>query len=60
MNIKLKKAIIDWLFENITEFQITNACTRHFRQYIYTDKGEFCIGGDEVYYFINDAVKLLK
>lgn len=60
MNKELKKAILNWIIENENEFQITNACTDHFRQNIYTDTGSFCIGGEQVYMFVKDAVSLLR
>lgn len=59
MHKELKKAIIDFLFENENLFQRTNGTVNHFKQYIYTEKGEHCIGGKEVYDFIRDAEKLL-
>ena len=59
MYLELKKAIIDWLIENKNEFQRTNACHEHFRQYIYTPEGNYCIGGKVVSEFISNAEKLL-
>jgi len=60
MNTDLKKAIIDFMFENVDEFQLVNATTAHFRQYIYTQDGHYCIGGEVVSIFIENAEKLIK
>lgn len=59
MNTKLKKAIIDYLFENEKIFSLTNITIHHFRAYIYDAKGEFLIGGEEVAEFIEKAEKLI-
>jgi hypothetical protein len=59
MKPQLKKLIIDFIFENEKEFQINNAVTQKFRHYIYNPDGNFLIGGDEVYEFIKDAIKLI-
>lgn len=59
MKTELKKAIVDFIFENEKEFQINNAVTQKFRPYIYDPDGNFLIGGDEVYEFIKDAIKLI-
>lgn len=56
---ELKKAIIDWLYENENKWQRVNSCTREFTGYIYNDKGEYLIGGKEVANFVKDAEKLL-
>lgn len=60
MNIQLKKAIVDFMFENRLDFQIINNTHEHFREYIYTIKGEYLIGGREVSEFIHMADKLIK
>ena len=60
VHMELKKAIINWLFDNQKQFQIISACVSHFRQYIYLPNGEHCIGGKEVYDFIKDAEKLIR
>ena len=39
--MELKKAIIDWLFENKNAWQRTNTCREYFRQYIYNSDGIF-------------------
>lgn len=60
MIIELKKAIVNFIFENINEFQLNNAISKEFRPYIYDSKGEYLIGGKEVSEFIDNAIKLLK
>jgi hypothetical protein len=52
MHTDLKKAIIDFMFENKNEFQLVNATTKKFNQYIYTPEGSYCIGGNKVANFI--------
>lgn len=59
MKKELKQAIVNFIFENEKNFQITNATKEKFREYIYTSKGEYLIGGEDVKDFINDAIKLL-
>lgn len=60
MNTELKKAIVNFIFDNEKEFQLPNATTNKFRPYIYDDKGEYLIGGQEVSKFIDEAIKLLR
>lgn len=60
MNHTLQKAIIEWIFENLDEFQIVNRCKDEFRLYIYDDKGEYLIGGAQVANFINKAIDLIR
>lgn len=60
MRKELKKAIIDYIFENEKEFQLTNSVTNKFRAYIYDADGNYLIGGEEVYDFIIEAIKLIK
>lgn len=60
MNKDLKKAIVTWMFENSTEFQLLNATKEKFRQYIYTPDGEYCFGGKVVSEFINQCYTLVK
>ena len=55
--MELKKAIINWLFDNANAWQRINACCEYFRPYIYNNDGNFLIGGEEVYNFIIDAEK---
>ena len=57
--IELKRAIIDWLFDNKNAWQRVNACTEYFRPYIYNSDGNYLIGGEEVAEFITSADKLL-
>lgn len=59
MHIELKKAIIAHIFENISDFQMVNNTTDKFRAYIYDSKGDYLIGGNEVYEFIRDAIELI-
>lgn len=59
MNKELKRAIIDFVFEHTTEFQLHNVTVDHFRQYIYSPSGEYIIGGARVYKFIEDAIDLI-
>jgi hypothetical protein len=59
MKTELKKAIIDFIFENEKEFQINNAVTQKFKPYIFDPDGNFLIGGSEVYDFIGNAIKLI-
>lgn len=56
---ELKQAIINWLFENETEFNRLRSCTNAFRAYIYDENGNYLIGGKEVAEFIEKADKLL-
>jgi len=60
MNKELKKAIVDFMFENDKLSQPVNNTAEKFRQYIYTPEGQFCFGGKEVYDFIVLADKLVK
>jgi len=59
MRIELKKAIVLWLFDNLKEFQLHNACTQKFREYIFDGEGNFLIGGPDVSEFIGAQIKLL-
>lgn len=59
MNKELKKAIVSWLLDNENAWQRTNACTDHFRAYIYDDTGNYLIGGEVVADFIRKAEALL-
>lgn len=56
---ELKKVIINWLLENENEFNRITACKKHFRQYIYDDKGKYIIGGLNTAQFIENTDKLL-
>lgn len=59
MNIKLKKAIFDYMIENRKEFQLVNSTVDHFRQYIYDNTGNHIIGGQGVHDFIIVANQLI-
>lgn len=60
MNLELKKAIVNFIFDNSNEFQIINATVNNFKLYIYNDQGNFLIGGEQVSEFISEAIKLLR
>ena len=60
MNNELKKAIINYIFDNIDLFQLTNNAIENFREYIYNSEGGYLIGGEEVADFIRDAEKLIE
>lgn len=59
MKTELKKAIVNFIFENEKEFQIINAVKNKFRLYIYDSDGNYLIGGEEVAVFIEDSIELL-
>lgn len=59
MKKELKLAIINFIFENEKAFQIVNTTIDKFRPYIYDDKGEYLIGGEDVRLFIKEAIRLL-
>jgi hypothetical protein len=58
MNKELKKAIINFIFDNEKEFQLHNVTNQHFKPYIYNDKGGYLIGGEQVRDFIKEAITL--
>ena len=60
MRTELKKAIIEYMLENINHHQLVNSTVAQFRAYIYTEKGDYLIGGEEVSEFISDIDKILK
>jgi len=60
MNTELKKAIINFMFDNSKDFQLTNNTIKEFRLYIYDDKGNYLIGGENVSNFIKQAEKLIN
>lgn len=43
--MELKKAIIEWLFDNPNQWNRVNSCVENFRAYIYDSAGNFLIGG---------------
>jgi len=53
MNQELKKAIVNYMFDNANQFQLVNSTIQEFRQYIYTPEGAYIIGGKEVREFIS-------
>lgn len=57
---ELKKAIIDFMFENSTDFQLNNNTVQKFRPYIYDHNGDYLIGGENICELINMVYKLLK
>ena len=59
MRKELKEAIVGWLFENEDKWQRMNSCIKEFRNYIYNDKGEYLIGGEDVSGFISKIDKLI-
>ena len=59
MKKELKQAIINYIFDNQNEFQLTNATTNKFRAYIYDADGENIIGGEEVKSFIDGVIELI-
>lgn len=56
---ELKKAIIDWLFDNACVFNRVSVCFDEFHDYIYNSAGNYLIGGETVSQFISDADTLL-
>lgn len=59
MRTELKQAIINYIFDNLTHFQLNNATTEEFRAYIYDSKGYYLIGGEDISKFINQAINLI-
>lgn len=59
MKTELKKAIVNFIFENEKEFQIINSVKNKFRLYIYDNDGNYLIRGKEVAVFIEDSIELL-
>ncbi len=60
MHKELKKAIIAFIIDNEKEFQLPTSTVKQFKAYIYNDKGNYLIGGEDVYTFISNAIILLK
>lgn len=56
---ELKRAIIEWLFENENEWQRVNSCRDAFRPYIYDSTGDYLLGGEAVSEFISLADKVI-
>lgn len=59
MKKELKQAIINFIFDNEKDFQLVNNAVNKFRNYIYDDRGNFLIGGEEIRDFIKKAIDLL-
>ncbi len=59
MNTELKKAIVNFMFDNSKDFQLINNTVKEFRAYIYNDKGNYLIGGENVSNFIKQTEKLI-
>jgi len=59
MNIELKKAIINSIFEEINQFQLINLIIARYRPYIYDNDGNYLLGGKDVVNFIEKAIKLI-
>lgn len=59
METELKKAIINFIFENEKEFQLANRTVEKFRPYIYDAHGNYLIGGQKVSTFIDKAINLI-
>lgn len=60
MDKELKQAIVNFMFDNIDNFQLQNYTTDKFKAYIYDDKGEYLIGGGKVASFIALALTLVR
>ena len=60
MNLDLKKEIVNFMLNNIKEFQLLNKTKENFRPYIYNSNGAYLIGGAEVVEFINEFEKLVQ
>lgn len=59
MKKELKQAIINFIFKNEKVFQLKNTTITEFKEYIYTSKGDYLIGGEDVANFIDKAIDLL-
>ena len=60
MKHQLMQAIFNYLIDNRNEFNLHNATTKQFKSYIYDERGEYLIGGEQVSEFISDAIKLIN
>lgn len=54
-DIELKRAIVNWYCDNYKSFASPDECVKVFKAYIYDEKGEYLIGGKEVFDFIHDV-----
>lgn len=59
MNKELKRDIVNFILDNEREFQLPNVTVDNFRNYIYDNKGEYLIGGEDVIDFIKKEIELL-
>lgn len=59
MNIELKRAIVNWYCDNFQGYASSEECVRVFKAYIYDEKGEYLIGGKEVFDFIHKIRSLI-
>lgn len=50
---ELRRAIVNWLFDNENVFCRSSACSQNFRQYIYDDTGNYIIGGKDIAEYIS-------
>ncbi len=57
---KLKDEIIKAVQHDSNNFQLVNHVTGLFHSYIYNDKGDYLIGGEEVATFISQFIKLYE
>ncbi len=60
MQYLLMKRIFEFLIENKNEFNLHNAASKEFHDYIYLQDGNFRIGGEVVGEFIGDSIKLIN
>lgn len=60
MQTSLKREITDYIFDNIKYFSLHENTVDKFTLYIFDDKGEYLIGGQEVKEFIDKAIRLLQ
>ena len=59
MKKELKQAIINSIFDNEKDFQLTNNTVDKFRNYIYDSSGSYLIGGEDVRDFIKKSIDLI-
>jgi len=59
MHNDLKKSIVNYMLDNVNQFQLLNLTFKEFKQYIYTPKGDYCIGGEKVSDFIRNVDKYI-
>lgn len=58
MQKELKDAIIKEVQEHSNEFQLVNFIVESFKEYIYTNDGNYLIGGEKVAQFINEFINI--